>query len=490
MIEDLTILLHKFFFFLSTPEGILYRSSIEIIVFGIVTYMTISEYLREKNAEHKYLFLAFAGIALHRFITIFIYFNAVFSVLELESLKYFMPVALHTLEAFAFILLANAFIYPYRRNRKKIVSSIELEAVSLFAIALLIELLWIRRLDISSIAFTSFYGFLLFNLLKIAILCYPVYKIIEYKEAVRHRKNIIFAFLIYAFVPFLYILSFLIYRELNPRFEVFSNPFPFISVMLFTKIVYLKLADKATLKDQLKESQQKYREAKEISEMKDSFVSVVSHELRTPLTTIKLYVNLLKSGKFGAIKEKQGKPLNIVNQETDRLSNLIEDILHLSKLESKKESLNIKEFNFYNYAIENPLYELAREKGIKIKVNVPKGFTIKADGEKFKLVFINLIGNAIKFTDKKGIIAISAANDKDKAVISINDTGKGIAKEHISKLFDKFFQVESYMTRDKGGTGLGLAIAKRIVDLHHGEIKVESELGKGSTFSVILPKLL
>ena len=119
-----------------------------------------------------------------------------------------------------------------------------------------------------------------------------------------------------------------------------------------------------------------------------------------------------------------------------------------------------------------------------------KKFIMYVDGEKFKQVFINLIGNAIKFTEKGGTITVNAMSEKNHWSISIRDTGKGIAKENIPKLFDKFFQVESYMTRDKGGIGLGLAIAKHIVDLHNGDIKVESELGKGSSFTVIIPKSL
>ena len=297
------------------------------------------------------------------------------------------------------------------------------------------------------------------------------------------------AFLVYAFVPILQIESIFIYGSINPRIEVFLNPFPFISVMLFTKVVYLKLVNKAILKDKLRISEQKYREAKELSEMKDNFVSVVSHELRTPLTSIKLYANLLSNGKFGKVNEKQINTVNIINQETDRLTNLIEDILNLSKIESNKKEIKIERFNLYNFAKANPIHELAREKGIRVKTNIPKDFIIDVDPEKFKQVFINLVSNAIKFTDKRGLINILAKNDMGNYIISVKDSGSGIAMDDIPRLFDKFFQVQDYMTRDKGGSGLGLAIAKHIVDMHHGNILVESELGKGSTFTVQIPKI-
>ena len=489
MVNSIIGIFHEFFFFLTTPEGVLFRAALEFIIFLLVTYMTISEYIRERNSEHKYLFLAFASLALQRFLTIFVYANTVFGELNLSRLSFFLPATLQTLEAFAFILLANAFIYPYRLNRKKIVSSIELETVSLFAVAGIIELIWLRSSAVNKyLSFTSFYGFFLFSIIKTAILCYPIYRIMRYKDIVRHRNNIVIAFLVYASVPFIHAISFLWYGDLNPRVEVLTNPFPFVSVLLFTKIVYLKLVDKAMLKDKLRQSEEKYKEAKEISEIKDSFVSVVSHELRTPLTSLKLYANLLSAGKFGKVNDRQKKTIGIINQETDRLSDLIEDILHLSKLESKKEQLRLSKFNFYDFAKNNAIYELAREKGIRIKENVPKKYTIKVDAEKFKQVFINLVGNAIKFTDKNGVITISAKSDNEKDYVSIKDTGKGISPENIPRLFDKFFQVENYMTRDKGGTGLGLAIAKKIIDLHHGNIKVESEIGKGSVFVVEIPK--
>ena len=489
MVANIQAIFHVFFFFLSTPAGILFKASIEFIIFLLVTYMTISEFLREKNSEHKYLFLAFASLALQRLIIVIVYSYDVFGGLSISDVEFYIPIVIHTLEAFAFILLANAFIYPYRTNRKKIVSTIEMETIALFVISALIGVLWLRELElIPSKQFNGFYGFAVFSTIKATALLYAFFKLLRKKELIRHRHNILTAFLVYAFVPILHILSFLKYGTLNPRIEVFLNPFPFVSVLLFTKVVYLKLVDKAMLKDKLRVSEEKYREAKALGEMRDSFVSVVSHELRTPLTSIKLYTSLLSAGKFGKINHKQKKTIDIINQETDRLTNLIEDILNLSKLESRKESLKISDFNFYEYSRDNPIYQIAREKGIKLKISVPNGYTLRVDAEKFKQVFINLVGNAIKFTDKGGVIIVSANSDKDKWSISIKDTGKGIAKENIPKLFDKFFQIENYMTRDKGGTGLGLAIAKRIVTLHHGDINVESEIGRGSVFTVVIPK--
>ena len=228
--------------------------------------------------------------------------------------------------------------------------------------------------------------------------------------------------------------------------------------------------------------------AKELSDMKDTFVSVVSHELRTPLTSMKLYSKLLNKGKFGKLNVKQKKAIGVISDETDRLSELINDMLNLSKLESKKDPLKITSFDFYKFSKNHHVYGLANEKGIKVKIEVPKRFLLRVDVEKFKQVFINLLSNAIKFTEKKGIITVIARDELNFWEITIKDTGSGIPAEQVPKLFDKFFQVENYMTRYQGGTGLGLAIVKKIIDLHGGEIKVESEIGKGSSFIISIPK--
>ncbi len=458
-------------------------------MFGLVTYMLMSEYSRERKAEYKYLTMAFAGLGLHRLITAGIFLFIVFGRLDIRALQAFAPILLHFLEIFAFILLANAFIYPYREQSKKILSTIEFETTVACIITIVIQVLWLGQLAKNPFDFFgNFYGFAVLNTLKILFLLYPIFIIIKHALYFRYRHSILAAFAIITVVPLSHVVSFFIYGYLHPAIDVFVNPFPLVSVLLFTKVIYLKLVDKATLKDELRQSREKYKEAKELSELKDRFVSVVSHELRTPLTSMKLYSKLLLQGKMGTLGKRQKKAVGIISSETDRLSNLINDILHLSKLESKKADIKPELFDFYAFAHDNHLYELAREKGIKVKVQMPKKFTIFAEPEKFKLVFINLVGNAIKFTSAGGTIRITAAHEAHHDRIFVHDTGIGIPREHIPRLFDKFFQVENYMTRNQGGTGLGLAIAKKIVDMHGGDISVESEVGKGSTFTVIIPR--
>jgi signal transduction histidine kinase len=278
------------------------------------------------------------------------------------------------------------------------------------------------------------------------------------------------------------------YNNNNARLEVALQPFPFLSIMLFTQVVYLKLVDKATLKQQLAESEKKYLAEKEVSKLKDEFVSVVSHELRTPLTSMNLYTSLLLSGKFGKPNKGQKEALAVIKNETSHLSNLINDILTLSRFEAKHEKLNPTDYDLTELIKESSYYNLADEKYIKIVRKIPPVFLVRVDIDKFKQVFINLLSNAIKFTPAGGKITISLTELETKWSMSIADTGIGIRNEDIGKLFDKFYQGESYMTKTEKGTGLGLAIAKNIVELHHGEINVSSELGKGSVFSVIIPK--
>jgi PAS domain S-box-containing protein len=230
---------------------------------------------------------------------------------------------------------------------------------------------------------------------------------------------------------------------------------------------------------------------KEIEDMKSGFVSTVSHELRTPLTSIKGYSSLLLSGKIGAVDDKQKQCLEIIDEESDRLTNLITDVLDLSKMESGKYNAKIQKCDLNDLiasAIE-PLKILAKDEKIDIKLDFERLPDIKLDVEKIKQVIINLVSNAIKFNEKNGEVSIVTKEDRDFLRISIKDTGRGIAQEDLPKLFDPFFQTQGHMTRDRGGTGLGLTIVKKIVELHNGLIDVVSVKGKGSEFLLLLPKL-
>ena len=228
-------------------------------------------------------------------------------------------------------------------------------------------------------------------------------------------------------------------------------------------------------------------EFKKADKIQSDFLSMVNHELRTPLASIKEGVSLVLDEVAGSLNEKQKNFLNIVKRNVDRLSGLINGLLDLSKMEAGKMELirgniDINELaREATSAYENTIYfELAKD--------LPHIFV---DRDKTISVLSNLVSNALKFTSgDKGITVRTARFNKDPnfILVSVQDSGRGIAKKDIHKIFVKFRQLEDILTRKVGGTGLGLVIAKDIVELQGGKIWVESEEGKGSSFSFVLPK--
>ena len=202
---------------------------------------------------------------------------------------------------------------------------------------------------------------------------------------------------------------------------------------------------------------------------------------------MKLYLSLLLSGRFGKMKAEQIKPLKTVQQENDRLARLVEDTLTLSKLEQRKDKLMLGQVNLKDVCDVDIYRRVAEEKKIKWVDKIPQHFMVRIDREKFRQVFINLVGNAIKFTDR-GQITVEAGKAQKGWFFSVSDTGPGISQDKLPKLFDKFYQADHHMTREKGGTGLGLSIVKHIVQLHKGKVQVESGVGHGSTFRVEMSK--
>ena len=234
------------------------------------------------------------------------------------------------------------------------------------------------------------------------------------------------------------------------------------------------------------------------SQLKTQFIYNISHDLKTPITNIMGFSKLMLNGEFGVLNQEQQRNLGIIINEGDRLLQLIAQILDVAKLESKKIKLDIKLVNF-NDIKESPIIkslgEVASNKNITFSFDVDfDAPAVEADPNRLIQVFVNLIGNAIKFTERGGVnvsVKNHGSKKNPKVKIEINDTGIGISKEYKSKLFKKFFQVKKEtmtLTRQEGtGTGLGLSIAKEIVSLHGGRIGVDSEPGKGSTFWFVLP---
>ena len=243
---------------------------------------------------------------------------------------------------------------------------------------------------------------------------------------------------------------------------------------------------------ELKEIEQSLREANTIAETsnrtKSEFLATMSHELRTPLNSIIGFSDLLLEGN--SQNEKQTRYLQNISRSGKHLLAIINDILDLSKIESGKIQLH-REILPVKPLLEDMLANmqaLAAKKEIVLKTSFDfdLGY-IQADKGKIKQVLYNLIGNAIKFTDHGGFVTIGAKMKEDMIHISIKDTGIGISKKDQEKLFKPFTQIDSSISRKYEGTGLGLALAKELVVLHGGQIWVESEPGKGSTFTFTIP---
>lgn len=230
-------------------------------------------------------------------------------------------------------------------------------------------------------------------------------------------------------------------------------------------------------------------ERKRLEEMRSEFVANVSHELRTPLTSIRGFAETLLDGALEDPKVAR-QFLEIINTETERLSRLIDELLNLSKIEDRKsvpnrQPLEIEELIEQAVAILQPH---SQEKNITIKVDLPENLpVVQGDSDMLSQVLINLIDNAVSYTQPGGEIRIGAAAGQDELKVDVQDNGIGIPPESLSRVFERFYRVDKARSREQGGTGLGLSIVKHIIDAHRGSVQVESKVGKGSTFSFVLP---
>ena len=237
------------------------------------------------------------------------------------------------------------------------------------------------------------------------------------------------------------------------------------------------------------EIEDKSRQLEEASQHKSQFLANMSHELRTPLNAILGYTELMTDGAYGEPSEKMLGILKRLEANGKHLLGLINDVLDLSKIEAGQLVLGLSDYCVQDIVqtVRSTLEPLASDKKLAFKLelapDLPPGH---GDGRRLTQVLINLVGNAIKFTDA-GEVAIKAEANSGAFHVSVRDTGPGISAADQAKLFQEFQQADNAITRKKGGTGLGLAISKRIIEMHGGKIWVESQIGKGSTFAFKLP---
>ena len=237
------------------------------------------------------------------------------------------------------------------------------------------------------------------------------------------------------------------------------------------------------------EIEEKGRELEVVNKHKSEFLANMSHELRTPLNAILGYTELIVDNIYGDVPEKIREVLGRLEKNGRHLLGLINDVLDLSKIEAGRLTLSLNEYSMGEVieTVFNSVEALAAEKKLDLKIRDHTNHAIgKGDEQRIAQVLLNLLGNAIKFTEKGGVRVESAVSN-ESFLVSVSDTGPGLSETDQKRIFEEFQQADGSSTRKKGGTGLGLSIAKKIVEMHRGCIWVESTLGKGATFKFKIP---
>jgi signal transduction histidine kinase len=226
------------------------------------------------------------------------------------------------------------------------------------------------------------------------------------------------------------------------------------------------------------------------NEAKSRFMATMSHELRTPLNSILGFAQLLGDTSFGSLNERQGRYVGHIRSSGDHLLALINDILDLSKVEAGQLDLQVETVRL-SALLEDcvgDIRPLADAKKLDLRFRASDSLSVRADRRRLAQVLVNLLSNAIKFTPEGGRVSVTASADDDGVVVAVRDSGIGIPASQQQHIFDAFFQVREGRTRQQEGTGLGLALSRRLMELMGGSLSVVSREGRGSTFSVRVPR--
>jgi two-component system, OmpR family, phosphate regulon sensor histidine kinase PhoR len=229
-------------------------------------------------------------------------------------------------------------------------------------------------------------------------------------------------------------------------------------------------------------------ERKRLERVRQDFVANVSHELRTPIAAILGYAETLRSG---ALADATHAPqmVEIIHRQSERLGELVSDLLELSRLDAGERPLSAGPVSLQTVARQasDAMGPRAAGKHLELQLRVPESLTARADPKALEQVLLNLLDNAIKYTPEGGTVELVGERVGDRAHLSVRDTGLGIEAKHLPRLFERFYRADRGRSRDMGGTGLGLSIVRHLVHGMDGEVRVSSQLGVGSTFTVVLP---
>ncbi|USN45357.1 MAG: HAMP domain-containing histidine kinase [Candidatus Woesearchaeota archaeon] len=478
MIATSLELFHSISSFLSTPGGVLFVNFFEATVLIILLFLTFSEYQRSRYRQLRYFLTGFFFLFFIKTANVLLLILQIFTRNPLAAYisPYFVAVATLLCELFAISLIGTGFLYPLRSKLPHYLKNkflIELVAILLFF-----------AITLFAFTTTNFRGFALTLGVALETILLLLFIIVLqlYHNRFRYYQGMLFAFLLWFVGPFVLLLDLVLFQGLNIRLVVLARPFPVLGIIFLTRVIFLKLVDKAYLRRELQSAEKRYLEMREVSMMKDHFISLVSHELKTPITSIRLYADLIMQSTKGKTKEFSG----IIKSEIKRLGEMVDDLLNFSKLKERKIKLEFARVDLNQIVTEALI--LSRKANVLVENKIPKHAYIYADPKRLKQIFLNLFTNALKFAKTK--VVISYEYTKTKEILSVsNDTTEKerIPENEYEKIFLPFYQVENHMVRTKSGSGLGLAIVKELVDLHDGEIFVISS-AKETTFTVSLPR--
>ena len=275
----------------------------------------------------------------------------------------------------------------------------------------------------------------------------------------------------------------------------FTDSFGEILLFLFITFLSLVMTLEWLVYRRLKSlqlvNQREIKKLKDLETYRREFLGEVSHELKTPIFAVQGFIHTLMDGAIDDEKVRM-KFLKKAMRNADRLSSLVEDLLIITQAESGEMEMKIRKFRIYELiidVIESLEYKFTKKNrniSFRLVSNGHEDTFVLADRERILQVLTNLVDNAIKYGDSEGEIQVALTSEENKMYVSVADEGKGIDKEHLDKIFRRFYRVDKSRSRDKGGTGLGLAICKHLLKLHGEQITVESSQGNGTVFTFSL----
>jgi signal transduction histidine kinase len=279
----------------------------------------------------------------------------------------------------------------------------------------------------------------------------------------------------------------------NRELIVYGGIASFGILMMGLAIGNVSSNSKSKTAEQLELLKQEKEKAENLAKLKSEFLNQVSHELRTPLAVIIGYIECITDGLYGEIETKHHEILQVVAKQSTHLKNMIDQILIYSRLEAGKQPVRIEDLQLTKIVSElRETFEfLCRQKGIDLYWELPRDpLPVRSDAVRLKEVVSNLLQNAVKYTDRGSItVRVAPLPSTDSVTVEVKDTGMGISEHHLTSIFEPFMQAHKTSSENsRGGIGLGLSIVKKHLEQVKGTIDVESELGKGSTFRVILPR--